>query len=190
MSKINKAVKYIKEYGFVKTAKAVKTKLCSGKAATAKKLKRIIKESYDHKEFEQLNTSLKISILMPVYNTDVDMLKCVMESVINGSYDNYELCIYDASDENGRDATKICEDYAGKFPKIKYLKGDNFGIAENTNRCFDISEGGYIALLDHDDVLHRDALCYVAMEACKGADFIYTDEVNFSGNNQCRKFRL
>lgn len=72
---------------------------------------------------------------MPVYNTDVDMLKCVMESVINGSYDNYELCIYDASDENGRDATKICEDYAGKFPKIKYLKGDNFGIAENTNRC-------------------------------------------------------
>lgn len=85
MSKINKAVKYIKEYGFVKTAKAVKTKLCSGKAATAKKLKRIIKESYDHKEFEQLNTSLKISILMPVYNTDVDMLKCVMESVINGS---------------------------------------------------------------------------------------------------------
>lgn len=181
MSKINKAVKYIKEYGFVKTAKAVKTKLCSGKAATAKKLKRIIKDSYDHKEFEQLNTSLKISILMPVYNTDVDMLKCVMESVINGSYDNYELCIYDASDENGRDATKICEDYAGKFPKIKYLKGDNFGIAENTNRCFDISEGGYIALLDHDDVLHRDALCYVAMEACKGADFIYTDEVTFSG---------
>ncbi len=44
-------------------------------------------------------------------------------------------------------------------------------------------KGDYVALLDHDDILHPCALWYVAQAiAEQGADFVYTDEVTFEGD--------
>ena len=68
-------------------------------------------------------------------------------------------------------------------PRIRYQKLEkNEGIAGNTNAGFAIATGDYIALLDHDDILHPSALWYAAQAAAEqGADFIYTDEVTFEG---------
>ena len=57
----------------------------------------------------------------------------------------------------------------------------NEGISENTNHCIRMATGDYIALFDHDDLLHPCALyenmCVIDE---KGADFIYSDEDTFS----------
>ena len=68
--------------------------------------------------------------------------------------------------------------------RIRYRKLDsNEGIAGNTNQGFALATGEYIALLDHDDILHPCALWYVAEAIAKqGADFVYTDEVTFEGD--------
>ena len=64
---------------------------------------------------------------------------------------------------------------------IKYKKLDrNRGISGNTNECIAMASGEYLALLDHDDLLHPSALEEV-MKVIRDqkADFIYTDEDTF-----------
>ena len=55
------------------------------------------------------------------------------------------------------------------------------GIADNTNACIEMASGDFIALFDHDDLLHPSALFEMAKAINEGADFVYTDEVTFVG---------
>ena len=58
------------------------------------------------------------------------------------------------------------------------------GISNNTNECINMADGDYIALFDHDDLLHPSALFEMMKAICyENADFVYTDEVTFTGNN-------
>ena len=79
---------------------------------------------------------------------------------------------------------RICRQYAKKDSRIKYKKLEkNLGISGNTNACLEMASGDYIGLFDHDDLLHPAALYEVMRAICEqGADFIYTDELTFSGN--------
>ena len=123
-----------------------------------------------------------ISIVVPLYNTPHDFLVELLDSVQNQSYRNWELCMVDA----GQDETvgQTVKARAASDPRIRYRKLDkNDGIAGNTNQGFAMVKGDYVALLDHDDILHPCALWYVAQAiAEQGADFVYTDEVTFEGD--------
>ncbi|MGB9763566.1 MAG: glycosyltransferase family 2 protein, partial [Minisyncoccia bacterium] len=118
-----------------------------------------------------------ISIVVPTWNTPEQFLIEMIESVLNQSYTNFELCIADASDQSH--VKRILDNYADKDNriKIKYLK-KNKGIAQNTNEAIFISKGDYIAFLDHDDVLAKNALFEVVktINENQGVDFIYSDE--------------
>ena len=100
----------------------------------------------------------------------------------NQTYQNWELCLVDA----GQDETvgQTVQARAAADPRIRYQKLEkNDGIAGNTNQGFALATGEFIALLDHDDILHPCALWYVAQAiAEQGADFVYTDEVTFEGD--------
>lgn len=182
MSKIKKALTLCRDYGIRKTFGIVNSKIKSSAAIQLRRAKKLVKKSLKDSETEQINSDIKLSILVPVFNTDADMLKCVIESVLNQTYENTELCIYDASDDDKTHIGKICKEYCKNNSRIKYAKGANLGIAENTNKCFELSEGQYIGLLDHDDVLHKNAAYYVVKAINNtGADFIYTDEAVFKG---------
>ena len=123
-----------------------------------------------------------ISIVVPLYNTPQQFLVELLDSVQNQSYRNWELCMVDA----GQDETvgQTVKARAASDPRIRYRKLDkNDGIAGNTNQGFAMVTGDYVALLDHDDILHPCALWYVAQAiAEQGADFVYTDEVTFEGD--------
>lgn len=123
-----------------------------------------------------------ISIVVPLYNTPQQFLVELLDSVQNQSYRNWELCMVDA----GQDETvgQTVKARAASDPRIRYRKLDkNDGIAGNTNQGFAMVKGDYVALLDHDDILHPCALWYVAQAiAEQGADFVYTDEVTFEGD--------
>ena len=127
--------------------------------------------------------NIKFSILVPLYNTPEKFLRQAIDSVRSQTYGNWELCLADGSDGEHEDVKKICREYAAKDSRIIYRKlPKNEGISGNTNRCFAMATGEYIALFDHDDVLHPCVLFEYMKAICdKGADYIYCDEATFKG---------
>lgn len=141
---------------------------------------------YTDKELSQqkkyrFERDIKISILVPLYNTPEKFLHEMIRSVLDQTYRNFELCLADGSDDKHDIVEKICKKYAKKDKRVVYKKLEkNLGISDNTNACIDMATGDYIALFDHDDLLHPAALYEVMTQICdKNADFVYTDEATF-----------
>ena len=128
---------------------------------------------------------VKISILVPLWNTPKNFLVEMLDSVMNQTYANWELCLADGSDDEHAYVGEICKEYAdradGRIVYQKLLK--NEGISGNTNACYQMATGEYIGLFDHDDVLHPSVLYeYVKVINEQDADYIYCDETTFKGN--------
>ena len=123
----------------------------------------------------------KISIVVPLYNTPLNFLEELLDSVVNQTYRNWELCCVDAGQDTA--VGQHVQARAKADPRIRYQKlTENEGIAGNTNHGIELATGDYIALLDHDDILHPCALWYTAQAIVEqGADFVYTDEATFEG---------
>ena len=131
--------------------------------------------------------NVKISILVPLYNTPKDFLVEMIDSVVNQTYQNWELCLADGSDKEHDYVGKICQEYINKpgGERIVYKKLlKNEGISGNTNACYKMATGEFIGLFDHDDVLHPCALYeYVKVINEKDADYIYCDEITFKNGD-------
>ena len=124
-----------------------------------------------------------LSILMPLYNTPEKFLRQAIESVIMQTYPGWELCLADGSDAEHAEVEQICKEYMARDRRIRYRKlKKNEGISGNTNACLDMAAGDFIALFDHDDVLHPCVLFEYMKAICdQGADYIYCDEATFRG---------
>lgn len=120
-----------------------------------------------------------ISIVVPTFETGECYLRSMIESVLNQSYGNLELILADASEtECVKRVVKTYQDERIVYIRLK----QNGGISENTNAGILQAKGKYIGLLDHDDLLTKDALYEVVKkieeEKKKGfqAMLIYSDE--------------
>jgi len=125
---------------------------------------------------------VKISILVPLYNTPKEFLTEMIDSVMNQTYENWELCLGDGSDAEHAYVGEICREYAAKAGgRIVYQKLEkNMGISGNTNACLTLATGEFIGLFDHDDLLHPSVLFeYVKAINEQGADYLYCDEITF-----------
>ncbi len=134
---------------------------------------------------EKFERMVKVSILVPLFNTPKDYLVEMIESVQNQTYGNWELCLADGSDADHAYVGDMCREYIEKDNRIVYRKLDrNEGIAGNTNRCYEMATGEYIGLFDHDDILHPSALYeYVKAINEQGADYLYCDETTFKNSD-------
>ncbi len=128
---------------------------------------------------------VKISILVPLYNTPEPFLKDMITSVLNQTYQNWELCLADGSDAEHEEVGRICREYQEKDSRIVYQKlQKNEGISGNTNECLKLATGEYIGLFDHDDILHPSTLYeYVKAINEQDADYIYCDETTFKNGD-------
>lgn len=144
---------------------------------------KIDKKTRRYQDSVTFSKNVKFSILVPLYNTPKDFLVEMIKSVQDQTYKNWELCLADGSDADNTHVKKICREYAKGDKRILYKRLEkNLGISENTNACLQMATGDYIALFDHDDLLHPSALFEVMQAICNdNADFIYTDEVTFCG---------
>ena len=135
---------------------------------------------------------VKFSILVPLYNTPQEFLTAMLDSVINQTYGNWELCLADGSDDAHNYVGQVCLEYqkedkgrTGGKERIVYKKLEkNEGIAGNTNRCLAMATGEYIGLFDHDDIIHPSVLYeYAKVINEQEADYIYCDETTFKNND-------
>ena len=92
----------------------------------------------------------KISVLMPIYKTNLSFLREAIESVINQTYQDFEfLILNDSPDHIGLD--EVVAGFSDN--RIKYFKNEkNLGITPSRNKLLDLAKGEYVAILDHDDV--------------------------------------
>lgn len=128
---------------------------------------------------------VKYSILVPLFNTPENFLKDMIDSVRNQTYENWELCLADGSDSEHAYVGELVKKYQEEDSRILYRVLDhNYGISGNTNECLKMATGDYIALFDHDDVLHPAVLYeYTKVINETGADYIYCDEITFQGDS-------
>ena len=136
-------------------------------------------------EETKFSKDIKISILVPLYNTPERFLREMIESVTAQTYKNWELCLADGSDAEHKEVYEICKSYFDKDERIVYKKLEkNEGISGNTNECYKMATGNYIGLFDHDDILHPSVLYEYMKVICEeDADYIYCDEATFKGNS-------
>ncbi len=121
----------------------------------------------------------KISVIVPVYNTDERWLRLCINSIINQTYDNWELCIADGG-SIAPHVKETLKEYEEKDDRIKVkILPQNRGIAGNTNDALGLATGDFVGFLDHDDMLTPNALYEVAKAINENphADFIYSDEI-------------
>jgi len=177
-SNLAKTLNYLKKNGLKETLYAIKERLEEKKkppyvfipvGEEEKASERIAGESF----------TTSISILVPTYETKEAFLRELIDSVIEQTYGNWELILADAS---GSDVvSKVVAQYKDK--RIKYHKLlQNGGISENSNAALSFCTGDYIGLLDHDDVLTKDALFKMTERIIQGEKagkkirFLYSDE--------------
>jgi glycosyltransferase involved in cell wall biosynthesis len=102
----------------------------------------------------------KVSIIFPNKNTEPRFLQEAIESVLNQSYTNWELCIADNNSEKFNNKM-LLKDLVGRLKdsRIKLRLGEvDEGIPGSSQRAFDLSTGDLIVFLDSDDILPRNAI--------------------------------
>lgn len=93
-----------------------------------------------------------VSVIIPTYNGGKYICQTI-ESVLNQTFSDIEILVVD--DGSSEDLSVLLQPYAGQ---IQYIYKNNSGPADTRNAGIKLSRGKYIALLDHDDLWHRDKL--------------------------------
>lgn len=188
---------YLKQYGIIKTLQKIFKVLYNrilGRNMYASKNKRYKNwienneptfEEIEEQKKEKFKIEPKISLVVPMYNTPIKYFEELVESLINQTYENWELCLADGSVEKNEQLQEIIN----KDNRIKYkFLNENKGISGNTNSAIQMATGDYIALLDHDDLIPVFCLYEIAKTINKNpeVEFIYTDEDKITGDDNKR----
>ena len=102
-----------------------------------------------------------ISVIVPVYNTEAYLRKC-LDSIIGQTYSNLEIILVDdgSTDQSGA----ICDEYSARDARIRVIHQENRGLGRARNAGIDIATGSLLAFVDSDDWLEMNA--YEVMTAC------------------------
>lgn len=185
---LKKGINYARTHGVKKAIRRVKLELKPGSIDYAEWITR--HENIDLKSQQEQSKKFDyrplISIAMPVYNVEIKWLEKCIDSVINQTYDNWELCISDDASTDSK-IKKCLEAYEQKEPRIKVVfRKENGHISLATNSALEIATGEFIALLDNDDELPPHALFEVVkvLNERPELDVIYSDEdkIDAEGN--------
>jgi len=126
-----------------------------------------------------------VSILVPVYDVSVIWLQQMIDSVMNQTYENWQLCMVDDCSSSS-DLKSFLSSLPSVDSRIRVsFRSANGGISAASNDCLAMADGEYIALLDNDDLLTNDALeeMVKAIVANDNPEWLYSDEFKIDENN-------
>jgi glycosyltransferase involved in cell wall biosynthesis len=129
---------------------------------------------------------IKFSIVVPVYRSNLALLRILVDSIINQTYKNWELLLIDdgSSELSLTKFLKTLEASDGRI--IALALESNQGISAATNLGLANATGDFICLADHDDVIHSSSLSIFADQLYKNPDaaWIYSDEAKISADSK------
>lgn len=119
-----------------------------------------------------------VSVIVPVYNTEKYLERCV-NSILSQSFSDFELLLIDdgSSDASGI----ICDRYAQKDKRVRVFHKENAGVSSARNMGLDKARGEWIAFVDSDDFLHPHTLDVFNVDMESSIDVI---EIPYKRKNQ------
>ena len=102
-----------------------------------------------------MNTTPKISVIFPVYNTEKYLRRCI-DSILSQTFTDFELLLIDdgSKDSSGT----ICDEYAAKDNRVRVFHKANGGVSSARNLGLDNVKGEWITFVDADDFIPCDSL--------------------------------
>jgi GT2 family glycosyltransferase len=137
-------------------------------------------------QIAQFHYSPLISVLLPVYNSNLKWLRRAILSVQNQLYPRWELCIVDDASTD-RKIWPFLQKCGRQDPRIKLMRRtENGHISAASNDALRLATGDFVALLDHDDELAPMALYFVAQALNENRDLqlLYSDEDKLEEHNR------
>ncbi|MCM1543045.1 MAG: glycosyltransferase [Blautia sp.] len=215
MANLKKTLYYLKRNGFGKTVSAMRERL-ERRGQPLYRWKPLSEEEKERQRLRAAEgfSDICFSIVAPLYHTPEKYLQDMITSVMNQTYPKWELILADATESGGTEKISdfteergksadisgqagkdtdgnriraVAESYGDSRIRYYHLAG-NGGIAENTNQGIALAEGGYVGLLDHDDLLTDNALYEMAArigrERQRGIEpqILYSDEDKCNGD--------
>jgi GT2 family glycosyltransferase len=137
--------------------------------------------------------SPRFSIVTPVHDPPVEILRGMLRSVREQTFADWELCLVDDASTSAAVVTAL-DRAASSDPRIRLTRrAGNGGIVTASNDALAMAGGEFVVLLDHDDELRRDALAVIdeALAAQPDADYLYSDEdkIDLAGRRSAPFFK-
>lgn len=91
---------------------------------------------------------LKISVIVPVYNVELYLRRCI-DSILSQTFTDFELLLIDDGSQDCSGA--ICDEYADRDKRVTVIHKPNTGVSDTRNRALDLASGEYVIFMDADD---------------------------------------
>jgi glycosyltransferase involved in cell wall biosynthesis len=124
----------------------------------------------------------KLSIIVPVYNVEAYLPKCI-DSILNQSFEDFELILI--NDGSTDKSSNICEYYREKDARVVFFQKENGGLSSARNIGLDYAKGEYVAFVDSDDWIDQSMYNSLILALEKnGCDIVICGHniVNFDGS--------
>lgn len=128
---------------------------------------------------------LMVSIIVPVYNAEKSIARCV-DSVLSQGFGDFELILVDdgSTDASGR----LCDEYKERDSRVRVVHKENSGVSDTRNLALDLAEGKYLQFLDSDDWITPDATSLMVRAAEEnGCDMVISDFYRVAGDRVSHK---
>lgn len=140
----------------------------------------------------KVKNGVSFSLITPVYRPNLVHFDAMIASVLAQSYPHWQLVLVDDYSKDPELSQKLNE--LAKHPQITVIeRSQNGHISQASNDGLAVAKGDYIGLLDHDDLLHPEALNVMALSICADPmlDILYSDEdkVNEQGQFEQPHFK-
>lgn len=99
---------------------------------------------------------MKVSIIVPVYNTEEHILRKCLNSLVSQTLSDMEILIVD--DGSASLCAAVCDEYSGNFPYTKTVHTENQGVSAARNTGISLACGEYLMFVDADDWLEADTV--------------------------------
>lgn len=144
----------------------------------------VVRHEFNHSVLIADEKQPKVSVIIPVYNTDVYLDECI-SSISNQTLQEIEIiCINDGSTDKSLD---VLNNWKIKDERIQVYSQENQGQSVARNYGIDVAKGQYIYFMDSDDILEKEALEFLYNEArYDQLDVLYFDAITFYESNELK----
>lgn len=124
----------------------------------------------------------KISIIVPVYNTEKYLHQCV-ESILSQSFKDFELLLIDDGSRDGSGV--ICDEYASNDKRVRVWHQENQGVSVARDVGLEHAQGEWIYFPDSDDIITEDAFETMVSMVYDGVDYVICGYEVYDENGNC-----